>query len=323
MDVACHLVGGPSQGGALGQGGGHGYNPELAETRSRQQDVMHLKDPASGEAGSRFIRRLRRAESGPLAIACLAYLAVISVFFTIFPSIDLAATSLFHRAGEGFPLASQPFFMRLRELGPFLVKLIAGSCAAILLFAFLTGRIPEGLRLRTPLFLLSTLAIGPGVVVNALFKNNWGRPRPNAVDAFGGDAPYVPVWRITDHCDTNCSFVSGEASSSFWLIALAFVAPPAWRKAVLVAVLPLVVALSANRVAFGGHFLSDTLISWGLTLLVIVAVHHLLYGTDLVERQAPALRAAFMRAGSSIRLAISAACKDASRALGRFIETMR
>ena len=285
--------------------------------------MTHHKDSASGETGSRFIRRLRRAEPGPLAIACLAYLTVISVFFTVFPGVDLAATSLFHRAGEGFPLASQPFFMRLRELGPFLVKLIAGSCVAVLLFAFLTGRIPDGLRLRTPLFLLSTLAIGPGLVVNALFKNNWGRPRPNAVDVFGGDAPYVSVWRITDHCDTNCSFVSGEASSSFWLVSLAFIAPVAWRKAVLVAVLPLIFALSANRVAFGGHFLSDTLMAWGLTLLVILAVHRLLYCTDLVERQAPAWRTTFLRKGAGLRHAVAASCEAGSRALHRFLETMR
>ncbi len=308
---------------ALGQGGRDSYNPVPAATRSPQEDVTDHRDSAAGDKSARFVQRLSRAETGPLALACLAYLAVISVFFTVFPGVDLAATGLFHQAGDGFPLASQPFFLRLRELGPFLVKLIAGSCVAILLFAFLTGRTPKGLRLRTPLFLLSTLVIGPGLVVNALFKNNWGRPRPNAVDAFGGDAPYVPVWRITDHCDTNCSFVSGEASSSLWLIALAFVAPPAWRKPVLVAVLPLVIALSANRVAFGGHFLSDTLIAWGLTLLVIVAVHHLLYRMDLMERQAPALRAAYLRAGTCVRLAISAAYNNASRALGRFIETMR
>ena len=31
--------------------------------------------------------------------------------------------------------------------------------------------------------------------------------------------------------------------------------------------------LSLNRIAFGGHFLSDVIISFGLTLLVIAIVH--------------------------------------------------
>ncbi|WP_306303363.1 phosphatase PAP2 family protein [Pseudovibrio denitrificans] len=39
----------------------------------------------------------------------------------------------------------------------------------------------------------------------------------------------------------------------------------------------LVFVLSANRVAFGGHYFSDTLLSWGITMLVIIGVYHYLY----------------------------------------------
>jgi lipid A 4'-phosphatase len=42
-------------------------------------------------------------------------------------------------------------------------------------------------------------------------------------------------------------------------------------------VLPLCLILSINRVAFGGHFFSDTMLSWGLTFLVILSVYWLLY----------------------------------------------
>lgn len=212
-----------------------------------------------------------------LVIGAIVYIAVVSAFFLAFPQIDQAASGIFYDMGAGFWMASDPLFMRLRELGPFLVKLVAVAALGVLVVAAAVPRLPDWLSLRAPLFLLSTLALGPGVVVNAVFKNNWGRPRPNAVDLFGGEAPYVEVWRISDYCARNCSFVSGEASSSFWLVTLAFLAPPRWRAGVLCVVLPLCLVLSANRVAFGGHFLSDTLLSWGITLLVILGLYHLFY----------------------------------------------
>lgn len=248
-----------------------------------------------------FAARLASGESRALALAATACLLVLSLFFLAFPAVDIAASRLFHDPANGFALAQNPFLQRLRELGPFLVKLIAVLCVAILLWPFVVAPLSRRLSLRAPVFLLSTLILGPGLLVNAVLKNNWGRPRPNAVDLFGGDAPYVRVWQMTTHCDTNCSFVSGEASSSLWLVTLAFLAPPGWRRAILAIVLPLAVMLSANRVAFGGHFLSDTLISWCLTLLVILCVHHLLWGTKGAEARAARWREGYDRAAGAVR----------------------
>ncbi|MTI07389.1 phosphatase PAP2 family protein [Roseibium denhamense] len=210
-------------------------------------------------------------------VAVVLYITVVSGFFLIFPAVDLWASSFFYFDGSGFAAQNMPFLQKVRHLGPFLVKSIALACVAILLLKLLLPGLPPILPLRQPLFLLSTLILGPGIVVNAILKDNWGRPRPRSVEEFGGDLPFQPVWKITDHCDRNCSFVSGEASAGMWLIAVVFLVPQTWRKAVLAFVLPLCLILSVNRVAFGGHFLSDTLISWGVTLLVILAVYHLLF----------------------------------------------
>ena len=127
------------------------------------------------------------------------------------------------------------------------------------------------------MFLLSSLVIGPGLLVNTLFKDNWGRARPKQVDLFGGEASYTPVWQISDNCERNCSFVSGEASSAIWLTTLVFLAPRSWRVPLAIGIGGLAVALSLNRVAFGGHFLSDTMLSWLLTLTVLFAVYRWLY----------------------------------------------
>lgn len=210
-------------------------------------------------------------------IAVSVAVVIVSLFFLAFPRVDLWASAFFFYGEAGFAAENVDFLREVRHLGPFLVRITAISCVAILLLKFLVpGRSPL-LPLRMPLFLLSTLILGPGVLVNLILKDNWGRPRPRSVEEFNGDLPFQPVWKITDYCDKNCSFTSGEASAAMWLVALVFLVPATWRKAALAFVLPLGLILSVNRVAFGGHFLSDTLLSWGLTLLVILVAYRLLY----------------------------------------------
>lgn len=205
------------------------------------------------------------------------YIVIVSLFFLVFPGVDLWVTGLLYSEDGGFWAQNDTFLRRLRYLGPHIVKIIAIVSILVLALKILApGRRPI-LPLRAPLFLLTTLALGPGLLVNVILKNHWGRPRPVMVEQFGGDLPYQLVWWPSNLCDSNCSFVSGEASAGMWLVAAVFVAPAAWRVALLCFVLPLGLVLSVNRIAFGGHFLSDTLISWGLTLWVILAVHHVLY----------------------------------------------
>ncbi|HBH49073.1 MAG TPA: PAP2 family protein, partial [Bacteroidales bacterium] len=42
-----------------------------------------------------------------------------------------------------------------------------------------------GMR-RWALMMILTIVLGPGLLVNATFKDNWGRPRPNEIVEFGG-----------------------------------------------------------------------------------------------------------------------------------------
>lgn len=255
--------------------------------------------------------------------ATLGYLGIVSLIFLLFPGLDLAASGLFHDPELGFVAQSEPFLRRLRYLGPHVVQIIAiASVAVLLLKLLLPGRAPL-LPLRMPVFLLTTLILGPGLVVNALFKNTWGRPRPVMIEQFGGDMPYVPVWLPTNWCDTNCSFVSGEASAGIWLLTLVFIAPRAWRLAILLVTLPLVLALSVNRVAFGGHFLSDTLLSWGVTFLVILSVHYVLYrmpGRWLTDR---GLDEALTKAGRKLQSAVTKATGGITAKARNFLAKFR
>jgi hypothetical protein len=97
------------------------------------------------------------------------------------------------------------------------------------------------------------------------------------VDLFGGDLPFVGVWKITHYCARNCSFVSGEGSSAMWLLTLAVLLPARWRMTGIRWLAVLAAALSLNRVAFGAHFLSDIVLAWWITLLVIAIEYRILY----------------------------------------------
>ena len=64
--------------------------------------------------------------------------------------------------------------------------------------------------------------LGPGLVVNGILKEHWGRARPRDVTQFGGDRRFTPALVIADQCERNCSFSAGHPSAGFALAALAY-----------------------------------------------------------------------------------------------------
>mgnify|MGYP001223031900 CR=1 FL=1 len=241
--------------------------------------------------------------------AVLSYILVVSVIFLIFPRLDIWASNIFY-AGEGnFPASKDPFWNNVRYFGVYIIKWVAALSLFVMLFKLAFPKVKALMDLRHPIFMTSSLILGPGLVVNTFFKNMWGRPRPRSTEIFGGDLPFIGIWHPTNYCDRNCSFVSGEASSAFWLVALVFIAPKAWRLPLATTIGALVVVISGNRVAFGGHFLSDTLLSWGVTMLVIMAVYHYLYQRTPAWAQPDNLDASFTKGGNWLHANIrGAAC---------------
>jgi lipid A 4'-phosphatase len=224
------------------------------------------------------IRERSRSSTGSpdVSIALLAFAAAAaSLFFHAVPVVDLAVSRWFYDAADGFVLADSPPLRALRASSTLIM-------AGVLLLAFfraarsgLEGRM-GGEGGRQSLWLLSALLVGPGLLVNGLLKEHWGRPRPIATDLFGGEAPFQKAWVISDWCDRNCSFVSGEASSAAWLVAAALIAPRRIRRGVTALAALYACAVSINRIAFGGHFLSDVVLAWLLCALVFVALYRLI-----------------------------------------------
>jgi len=203
---------------------------------------------------------------------------VTGLVFAVDPALDLEVAAFFR------DVAARPDVGRLfpaievvRDLGPVALLAAIGPAAISLTIKAVRPKSPTLVSSRAALFLILSLAIGPGLLVNGLLKEGWGRPRPGMVTEFGGDHVFRPWWDPRGTCDSNCSFVSGETSSAVWMTAPAMLAPPAWRAAAVGGALLYGTTIAAVRLLAGGHFLSDVIFAGIFTGLVIWTVHGALY----------------------------------------------
>lgn len=207
-----------------------------------------------------------------MARALLVATIVAAIVFSVFPGIDLWMSGLFYQPAGGFHLKDSWWAVALYESIP-IIAITVGVGSLLLLVHNLVGKRQYGaLSNRFLLFVLAALAIGPGLVVNAGFKDNWGRARPRDVTEFAGERNFTPALQPTDQCERNCSFVAGHPSVVFWLAALGFaVAARKRRTGIFIAVAALGLVAGLGRIVQGGHFLSDVIFS-GISVFVVVWV---------------------------------------------------
>ncbi|MBV5325687.1 MAG: phosphatase PAP2 family protein, partial [Rhodospirillaceae bacterium] len=160
-----------------------------------------------------------------------------------------------------FILRNHPLGEFVRKTLPIILFALAGLVAVTGGVSRWRGRAVAGISPRVAIFVVVSLALGPGLVVNTVLKDNWGRPRPSTVTEFGGPHAHVPVLIPSDQCSDNCSFPSGHAALGFWVLAFALVAPPPWRRPAIFGALGFGALVGAVRIAQGGHFLSDVISS--------------------------------------------------------------
>jgi len=206
--------------------------------------------------------------------------AVVGVLFGVFPQLDLMISAPFSRMvknGINFATHIDANFMFVRDLGLWVGTVIIIPVVAALVLKLLVPRWRLLLPGRAIVFLITTLALGPGLLVNVTLKDHWGRPRPIDVTQFGGDQHFVAWWDPRGDCPGNCSFVSGDVAGAVWTIAPAALVPPPWRALAYGAALALGVGMAVLRIIAGGHFFSDTVFAGVFTFLIIWVMHGLLY----------------------------------------------
>lgn len=133
----------------------------------------------------------------------------------------------------------------------------------------------QRLRVRIAYFVL-VFILGSGLVVNGIFKSNWGRPRPVQTQDFGGIHTYAPPGKLVLGNEGR-SFPSGHSSVGFTFLALWFVwrrARPHWAFWGLGAGLLLGYAVGLARISVGAHYLSDVIGSGWMMALVAWLVYY-------------------------------------------------
>ncbi len=202
-----------------------------------------------------------------------------------FPQIDQALAGLFYTEGIGFGARGAIWERALYGSVP--VLMVVGNLALVALWAVNRwgGHRLLGLTGRKLLLLLCLLALLPGLLVNQVFKEHWGRARPEQVEAFGGDRPFTPAFVRAE--GKGGSFSSGHVAAAAYLIAVAhLLRGPSSPWVAGAALYTGLIALA--RMAAGGHFLSDVVTSVFLVLLGYLALRHLLCPeTDSACRPGP------------------------------------
>jgi lipid A 4'-phosphatase len=210
----------------------------------------------------------------------LALAAAATALFLLFPGVDLWTSGLFYRPGEGFFLKDWAVVRAVYVAVPYLTQGILVLVLVALLWWLLRGRPLFGLERRKMAFLVLALALGPGLLVNTVLKDHWGRARPSQIVEFGGERHFTPAPLPAGECERNCSFVGGHAAMGFYLVAFAFLTPAPHPRRVVAAAAVVAGALAGLvRIAQGGHFLSDIvfagLVVWAVTwLLHLWVVEH-------------------------------------------------
>lgn len=187
------------------------------------------------------------------------------LFFTIAAwsdNLDILISGSFYQPGIGFPLKDTllvSFFYN--SIG----WVVTASVLFFLAYPLIYWRVERSRKYwRIVLALFIALAVGPGVIVNSIFKDHFGRPRPVQTIEFGGQYEHKAALEA-NWGNPGKSFPSGHASVPLAYLLLAFAAYRRNRKVLArnlaIGIVFWYLAVSYARIAAGGHHFTD--VAWG------------------------------------------------------------
>ena len=205
----------------------------------------------------------------------LALLMGLTVLFRM-TDLDLILQRQFFVPGEGWIYADLPLCRALYEYGtlPALFLSIGGLLAFI--GSFWKRRLVPYRKVF--LFFVLLMIIGPGLVVNSVFKEHWGRPRPRSVVQFEGKQEFLKVWQ-KGIAGEGSSFPSGHASMGFFLLSPYFLLRHRFKKwawGFFSLGLGYGLLMGLVRMMQGGHFASDVLWAGGMVYLCALGLSYAL-----------------------------------------------
>lgn len=214
-----------------------------------------------------------------IIICALLCLGIVGSAILEVSGADIGLTSCFFTAGGtngGWSLGASSPWKQLYKYGEYSVVAFALG-AVVLLIVSWKGWVRRA-YIKPALVVILTVIIGPGILVNGILKEYWGRPRPVDTVEFGGQQQYRRVLQpgtpgagksfTCGHCAMAFSVVSGAAFYPLY--------PTAALAAVAVGTAYGIV-MGIARIAQGGHFPTDVLWSGILVCVVIVFLYYFVF----------------------------------------------
>jgi membrane-associated PAP2 superfamily phosphatase len=214
--------------------------------------------------------RSARTSNLQLLATPMAALLLMTVLFTIF-DWDRQIAERFYRSGRGWYLDKQLLWVWLHAYGT-VPGLVLTLTTLILWMASFHSRKLRPWR-RPCLVVVLTSLLAAGLVVNAVLKQYWGRPRPSQTIEFGGKWEYRPIFPPGPP-GKGASFPCGHCTMGFVFLAMASFRRQSRPLAYGGVAAGIVMGglLSAARVVQGAHFFSDTIWSLGIVGMVAAAL---------------------------------------------------
>jgi membrane-associated PAP2 superfamily phosphatase len=216
--------------------------------------------------------------------------------------IDFIVSDWFHLPevppGEAWPYSRLTIWRLVNNSDIWLVGLLSFGALSALVLARFKSRYK---RLKIyAIFILLSMIIGPGILVNCVFKAHLDRPRPRHVIEYGGKQSYVrPLYKGTE----GKSFPSGHASVGFCYVVFWFI----WRRRpgrafwAMLGAVALGSVLGIARLTAGAHFLSDILWAFYIPFFTSLVLYHFVLRIPQYE-DAPITQKLIFRNRSTLEL---------------------
>ncbi len=215
----------------------------------------------------------RAANVNYLLVAVIGSVVVLVAVTWIIITLDLdrRIAARFYDPSRGWYLAARQPWSWLYHYGTIPGIVLALSALAGWFWSYSSDRF-RSLH-RYFLVIVLTAVLGPGVIVNGILKNYWSRPRPREVQEFGGSWTYRHAHQ-PGIPGKGESFPCGHCSMGFLFCSLlVFRKHRPWLAYSGAAVgISLGSLLSIARIVQGAHYLSDTLWSMGILLILPLAL---------------------------------------------------
>lgn len=248
-------------------------NPWQGQNKTENQPDNPLSEPMVIQE-SQSISSTQCTRRGIRALA-IWFLGLVGVSFMIaYLDLDRYIAALFYQRELGWFMRESEPWAFLYQYGTIPGLILAVSALSVWIGSYFSKRLLP-VR-RESLLVVLTVVIAAGILVNAVLKQYWGRPRPSQIVEFGGQWQYRHIFPPGTP-GKGGSFPCGHCAMGFAFLSLVGFYPRSKRIAFAGGLAGIMLGgmLSAARIIQGAHFLSDVIWSMGIVAMVAILLHYM------------------------------------------------